>query len=441
MKPRTKIQKVAFEAFKQLPGLTKSQVSFGRNNVIENPLFVSKKNAICGVCNHEQDKTDFKDKGNYRCPNCKSKVIALVGMKRKFNSTNGFLCVYDIVKVGNYDFQVARYFSFNRYFVKGKGYRENIYEFNNWWFDRNSKKEVIISMLYMNYLYGEMEVREPSGTGYYVRDYKFGAHAYYTRKGIRSYQDRKIIFDYDKNKREPTQLMIEMEKSNILETVMKSGYGEVLIVDRHSNLENLFPAIKICIRNQYKIEDYGLWIDMINAMMELGADIRNRKFVCPEDLHQMHDYFIKCLKRHKQGKKLAYNQEKWERDNPDYQEYIEPFREFRIEDGDIYIRPILSTKEFYYEGEELEHCLFASNYHKNKNSLILTARVLGKRTETIEIDTQKFEIVQCRGLNNKPSEYHEQIYELMESNLELLKEFYEEPIKPKSRKRQSHAVA
>ena len=57
-----------------------------------------------------------------------------------------------------------------------------------------------------------------------------------------------------------------------------------------------------------------------------------------------------------------------------------------------------------------------------ENSLILTAVVNGVKTETIEINLDRMEIVQCRGMQNQASPYHDKIVSLMNRNIHLIKE-------------------
>lgn len=59
---------------------------------------------------------------------------------------------------------------------------------------------------------------------------------------------------------------------------------------------------------------------------------------------------------------------------------------------------------------------------KHNDCLIIGARVNGRRTETIEIDTKEWKIVQCRGKHNQSSRYHTRIVKLMNQNMNKFKE-------------------
>lgn len=50
-------------------------------------------------------------------------------------------------------------------------------------------------------------------------------------------------------------------------------------------------------------------------------------------------------------------------------------------------------------------------------SMYLTAKIDGKRIETIEVRLSDYTLVQSRGLQNKSTKYHKRIVKLMEDNM------------------------
>ena len=90
--------------------------------------------------------------------------------------------------------------------------------------------------------------------------------------------------------------------------------------------------------------------------------------------------------------------------------------------GNITLQPLQNVREFFEEGSELCHCVFTNNYYKHDHCLIIGARVAGKRTETIEIDTKNWKVVQCRGKHNQPSKHHDRILALMNRNMYKFKQ-------------------
>ena len=89
-------------------------------------------------------------------------------------------------------------------------------------------------------------------------------------------------------------------------------------------------------------------------------------------------------------------------------------------DGTIQIRVLESVQEYVEEGQALHHCVFANEYHLKEKSLILSASISGKRIETIELSLETMEILQCRGLMNQNTEYHECIIELVHQHIKQI---------------------
>ena len=79
-----------------------------------------------------------------------------------------------------------------------------------------------------------------------------------------------------------------------------------------------------------------------------------------------------------------------------------------------------SVQEYIEEGQALHHCVFTNEYHLKEKSLILSARIEGKRVETIEVSLETMQVIQCRGLMNQNTEYHERIIELVHQNMKQI---------------------
>ena len=56
-------------------------------------------------------------------------------------------------------------------------------------------------------------------------------------------------------------------------------------------------------------------------------------------------------------------------------------------------------------------------YYGRSNSLILSARVKGSITETIEYNLSVKEVAQCQGLQNSKSEHHDKILQVFNSKV------------------------
>ena len=72
------------------------------------------------------------------------------------------------------------------------------------------------------------------------------------------------------------------------------------------------------------------------------------------------------------------------------------------------------------EGRAMHHCV--GRYHTKKDSLILSATINGKRIETVEVSLSQMKVVQCRGVCNSNTEYHDRIIKLVEDNAEQIRQ-------------------
>ena len=208
-------------------------------------------------------------------------------------------------------------------------------------------------------------------------------------------------------------------------------------------------AIKVAMRHGYDFMNEE-WRDMVEMLQYLGKDLHNPHFVCPPHLHQAHNEVMQCAqrKREKIRAKIAkatqvrmereqlrrmerqarYEQERKEAEKAAVTLYPKARGKFfglLITDGELEIRVLQSVNEFFEEGKEMHHCVFAAGYYdvkKRPNSLILSAKVNGERKETLEVDLSRLQVVQCRGKDNQPTEYHDRIMRLMEKDMHLIRQ-------------------
>ena len=192
---------------------------------------------------------------------------------------------------------------------------------------------------------------------------------------------------------------------------------------------NLWQTIRVALRHGYHWDDKQElrdWVDMLHDLKVLGLDTRNPHYICPANLHDAHQHWIDVRQK-------LYDKERAEREKQIAIEQMERaiqiesiFREKRkcfdgmvITDGEINISVIPTPQAMIEEGKAMHHCV--GGYTERWNSLILSARIDGKRVETIEVDLTTFDIVQSRGVCNKETEYHKRIIKLMENNMGEIK--------------------
>jgi hypothetical protein len=206
------------------------------------------------------------------------------------------------------------------------------------------------------------------------------------------------------------------------ETLLKAGYREVFqyFLLNSRNINNYWPSIRIAIRNNYQIEDAGMWVDYLDQLRLFDKDLRNAHYVCPADLHTEHDRWV--------AKRQAFHErQEIERKLEQAKEWEERFREmkarfFGIEftDGVISVRVIESVAEMMVEGVKMHHCV--GGYHDRDDSLILSATIDGERLETVEVSLSRLRVVQSRGVCNGVSDYHKRIIDLVNRNIPAIRQ-------------------
>ena len=136
--------------------------------------------------------------------------------------------------------------------------------------------------------------------------------------------------------------------------------------------------------------------------------------------------------RERERQQAIKRQQDLEQAIKDYADHFSRFFGLEIKEGNLTIRVLRSVDEFKEEGDELNHCVYTNEYYLKKDSLIMSAMVDGVRTETAEINLKKFTIEQCRGQGNMPTNYHDQIIELIKKNIPKIKEIVRKTKKNKT---------
>ena len=189
--------------------------------------------------------------------------------------------------------------------------------------------------------------------------------------------------------------------------------------EHRNNAEAFFAAWRICKRNRYDHKkNFVEWIDLVDMLIETEKDYHNPHYVCPKDLHDMHQRILALRKRKQDEIELKRNMEK----NKDYTKRIEKYLDMDIHNDELTIIVLPDIPAFKEEGDHLGHCVYRCGYYKKVDSLILSAREGGKRWETIEVDLRTFKILQCYGYGDKHTERHKEICDLVMANMWQIKE-------------------
>lgn len=206
------------------------------------------------------------------------------------------------------------------------------------------------------------------------------------------------------------------------ETLMKARQpGVVFYLMTHGgvNIRDYWAALKICIRNGYRVPDAGLWFDYVNDLMFLGLDVHNAHYVCPKNLRRAHDVTSRRrgrIVREREDRDKALEGRKFEKI---YRKAKKPFIGMVFGDERVQVVVLNSVEEVRQEAAAMHHCVFRNGYYKKGDNLLLSARdaVTGKRLETVEISLKSFNVLQSRALQNGQTKEHQHILDLCRENV------------------------
>lgn len=355
MKPRNKFQQRIVEASKKLPVLTKEQIEWSKNNVIEHIGRRNDKGKItCTKCTHSWQGIGYlvDTLADNDCPNCKAKLVIKTTSKRVFR-TNYYMTII----TAHNGYQVVRSIMVKCTARVGKLPEYEHSEVMQRWIAPNGKHVTFAKL------------RQTMGTMYY------DAWIHHTSLELRQENDiynrifidviyprQKLIPELKRtgvkknfHKQKPLDLFRTMLTDSRAETLLKAKQTKLFkrIMDSGwvRNIDNYWQSIKICIRNGYKIKDATLWCDYIDLLRFFGKDLHNAKYVCPKDLRAEHDrYVIKKAKADAQ-QELEKQLEK----EVEYRQAKEKFFGLMFSDGQIQIKVLESVREIILEGKLMHH--------------------------------------------------------------------------------------
>lgn len=418
MKPKTKLQKQIVELRKKLPKITQEQEAYAYKYCLDHEATRLKNGTVtCLDCGHKWKDTHYLATTlDCSCPNCNTKLKVKDTRKQKFTDW----AYYGIV-TSFQGFQVFRYYKVNGVYKAGKPVHHNFYEVAQIWLAPNGKFE-IVGYIHQSGYYAE------SWSGYFelrnrncIYNYDLRSYKVYPRKSIIP-EVKRNGFDGNCYGYTMFGFFSNLLADSKFETLLKAGQYDLIKYnkDHHRYVEKYWQAIKICIRNNYNIIDASLWIDYIKFLDYFDKDLRNVKYVCPENLNEVHDYWMKKHRKAEEKRRIEEAKLRELEDKDRFEKLKGKFFGIAFSDGDIDVKVLESILEYQEEGKSMKHCV--GSYALHENSLVFSARIKGKRIETVEVSLKSFEVLQSRGVCNKNTEHHNRIISLMNKNMHLIKE-------------------
>ena len=419
MKARTKQEREVEELSKRHAPLSSSDIEFARTAGVEHTGLYTGKRVKCTECGHVWQQRGLKKR--VRCPHCGT-LLTLRESRSKKASEVCYMLVLQSCK----GWQVCRWFRLKWSCPVNGGRTLHIDEAVQHWIGSDGKLIVLARPRIMGFYIDNFNYKEPMSirrnVGYSVY------HLPYWAVRVKSVLPVLKRNGYKQNlfAMQPYDLFYLLLTNPFAETLYKAGYGYLLrYLDYRRVLhnDNYIAAVKIVLRNHYPLknkDDVVLWLDMVENLLELGKDVRNRYYVCPANLKQAHDRAMEQVQRKREQERLREIAAQLRRDKRLAKSYVKRMSKFfdlMFTSGNIVIGVLKSVAEFEAEGEAMHHCVFKNKYFAKEHSLVMSARVDGKRMETIEVDLRKCQLVQSRGVNNSNSPYHDEIVALVSANL------------------------
>lgn len=423
MKPRNKFQQHVLELSKRLPEITEPQKRWAYKHCFAH---IGKRNVkgtiTCLECGHswQGDNSPLADTVlGCKCPNCATRLDIKTTRKRVFKEIEYFGIV---TMCGN--FQVIRYFHISVYRKAGEQARYHCSEVVQRWLSPNGKEAVIARLRGMSIMYYDLW---NFGSKLEIRPY----HRAHDIEPIHFYPRQRVISEISRNgfngeyhDIHPLELFRSILTDNKAETLLKTGQTNLLRYFIRCSSKDINPywnSIRTCMRNGYIIEDGSMWCDYMDLLRYFGKDTNSPKYVCPENLHEQHNFYMEKKRTHIERQRLEEKRQKAREDEAKFKELKAKFFGIAFTDGTIQVRVLESVNEFMEEGKAMHHCVFDNAYYLKKNSLIFSATIDRKRIETVEISLKTLKVVQSRGVCNQNTEYHDRIIKLVNKNRRLIR--------------------
>lgn len=410
MKAHTKLQK-RIMGFNIRP-ISKTQIAWAKKHNAEKWFVISRKTVFCLECGHKwkEDVDILKKKKKCSCDACKTKLTYCSdhAIKKTMN--------YFAIVTTHKGFQIIRMFAINQYFKKNIACEYSISEVMQHWVSPEGKYETLSKRVQNQSMYYDLwnfssELSFHSDTHRHSMRCKLLPWKFYPRNRILPII-RRNGFTGDFHDFTPHRLFANLLSDSRFETLFKEGQIELAKVcqSHKRDFEKYWASIRIAMRHGYNIQEPGIWFDFLYLLDYFGKDLRNPKVICSDNWREQHDRLsLKKTKIVDHEKNLQYQKV--------YEEQKAKFLVLMFKDKNLVIQPLQTIEEFQLEAKSLGHCVYSNNYFEKEESLILSARIDGKRTETIEFSLEEMKIIQSRGYSNQATEYNGRIKQLVSDNI------------------------
>lgn len=435
MKPKTQEQKLMLEIVQTLPELTDKQIEYYKANCFRTEIIESRGRCVCSDCGHAWKPKDAERMGSTRCPHCGHSGYV------EHNQASNKQIAYFVISKAVKGYQVLRYLQVRRRSEANKVYHWH-QDVGAIFFDEKGKRtEFSLSRFSMSWIVdawsfdSEIELRNANCNTVYG----LAVHGLITQSVIpilkRNGYDGKLFHHH-------TAMLINALLTNpLVESWWKIGHkGVVLYYLQQYGFatDHIIRIVKLATRHGVIFETPNLWIsfkDMLDDLEYLKKDIYNPSIIFSGDIEESHRIWHERAERKREKERLKRERERQiaennrrfeeaqkEKKNKEWLEhYVSHFASMDFERSGFRFKPLLTADDFQAEADYMHHCI--RNYYGKLDTLLLSISYNGEKTETAEINLKSGEVVQCRGINNHPSEKHDTIVYMLQQYMRVFQAY------------------
>ena len=451
MKPKTKNQKWMLEKMQLFPEPTEKQMRYVKEHCFDDIIMESRGRMVCTHCAHSWRPKGAAEAKEAVCPHCGKKLSV------KHNMAAHKDCEYFVISRKVKDYQAFQFFMIKRHVKK-----DEIYHWNNevgtMFLDMNGKRTFFSrSRFAMSCIMdawswnSEIELRNSDvldriGVGALVTT---SIHPTLRRNGWKgklfrndcTHVPRRLLTN------PKFESLWKIGQFGICESMM-SYYGWYKY-DSRLNDEDRDRIIRLCNRHGKIFKTRDGWTDLLDYADDLkflGRDFGNPKVLFPENfqeekmrINDIRHERERVIAREAAARRAAEEAERDKKKKEWVRTYQRRFKDMCIKKDGFTIKALLTRDDFDEEWKAMHHCI--RTYYGKIDTLLVSICVGDKKTETAEIDLKTYEIRQCRGVNNQPSEHHNDIMELLTAQKRIFKAYNERKFVKKDEKNESAPVA
>ncbi len=260
MKPKTKRQKEVAELNKRL-SLKKEWKEWAAIHCLPHQGFATVSRVICLDCG-ERFSADIVFRKRATCPHCKTRLEIEKSAKRT-HQQHSYFTVAEVCE----QYQVIRNFEITGHCKENKRKNINVRELTQFWIDDKGNFEIMARAMYANWhsynWTGDIEIRPKND----LQKYDVYPVAIYPKSKFRKVH-RKYGINSQLRGLTLFQAVRIIPKECKAETLLKAKQYELLyLIDTNrKDVYMWWHAIKICLRNKYKIKDSRIWVDYLELL-------------------------------------------------------------------------------------------------------------------------------------------------------------------------------